>query len=338
MRRVRLLVELERRGSLAAVAEALHLSPSGISAQITRLEREVGATLVARVGRGLRLTEAGHRLAENGRELLAAMESAESDLRRLSGQVAGTLRLAAFQSAALLLVPLALECEHTHPGLRIELVQAEPEVAVPALLAGDFDLVVAEEYPGVQPWIPAETHREELGVDPLFVVVDERLIQGRALSVAGGRIPWVMEARTSAAREWAELTCRRLGFEPDVRYESDDLLVHLELIEQGRAAGLLPALVAARGVPGLQRTATGSARTLLTLTRSGSEHSPAVRVVRDSLLAALRSVDPARSVLGRPQREVLSISPLRASYSQRSEHWRPSRAGNRPTGEQGCLR
>ncbi|HET6560859.1 MAG TPA: LysR family transcriptional regulator [Marmoricola sp.] len=298
MRRVRLLVELERRGSVAAVAEALHLSPSGISAQLARLEREVGAALVARAGRGLQLTPAGHRLAQTGRELLAAMESAESDLRALSGEVAGTLRLAAFQSAALLLVPQALECEESHPGLRVELVQAEPEVAVPALLAGDFDLVVAEEYPGVQPWIPAETHREELGVDPLSVVVAERLSRGRALAVAGARIPWVMEGRGSAAREWAEQTCRRLGFEPDVRYESDDLLVHLELIEQGRAAGLLPALVTARGTPGLQCTATGAARTLLTLARSGSERHPAVRVVRSSLQAALQLVDPARTMPG----------------------------------------
>ncbi len=297
---MRLLVELERRGSLAAVAEALHLSPSGISAQIARLEREVGASLVARSGRGLRLTEAGHLLAVKGRELLAAMESAESDLRELAGEVVGTVRLAAFQSAALLLVPLALACEQTHPGLRVELVQEEPEAAVPALLAGDFDLVVAEEYPGVQPWIPTETHREDLGVDPLFVVVDKGLTQGRALAVAGGQIPWVMETRGSAAREWAELTCRRLGFEPDVRYESEDLLVHLELIEKGRAAGLLPALLLARGAQGLERTPTGSARMLLTLTRAGSEHSPTIRAVRDSLLTALRSVDPARMMPSRP--------------------------------------
>jgi hypothetical protein len=89
----------------------------------------------------------------------------------------------------------------------------------------------------VQPWIPAETHREELGVDPLFVAVAERLSRGRALAVAGARIPWVMEGQGSAAREWAEQTCRQLGLEPDVRYDSDNLLVHLQLIEHGRAAG-----------------------------------------------------------------------------------------------------
>lgn len=185
MRRVRLLVELERRGSLAAVGEALHLSASGVSAHVSRLEREVGTPLVAQVGRGLRLTEAGARLAEHGRRLLADMEQAEADLRELSGQVAGTLRLASFQSAALLLLPQVLANQESHAGLRIELVQAEPERAVPALLAGDFDLVVAEEYPGVQPWIPAETHRHELGHDPLSAVVAESLLEGRALSVEG---------------------------------------------------------------------------------------------------------------------------------------------------------
>lgn len=298
MRRVRLLVEFSRRGSLAAVAEALHLSPSGLSAQIARLEREVGKKLVLRVGRGLRLTEAGVRLAERGGELLAAMESAETELRELSGEVSGTLRLAAFQSAALLLVPSVIACEAAHPGLRVELVQAEPEAAVPALLAGDFDLVVAEEYPGVPPWIPAETRRRTFGAEPLFVVVSEALLAGRGLAAAGGRIPWVMESRGSASREWAELTCRAMGFEPDVRYQSDDLLVHSELIREGCAAGLLPALVARRGGADLLRIRTGSARTLLTLCRRGSERLPAVRVVHEALRGALLSHDSAAPLPG----------------------------------------
>lgn len=293
MRRVRLLVELDRRGSLAAVAEALHLSASGVSAQVSRLEREVGLPLVAKVGRGLRLTEAGARLAERGRTLLAEMEQAEAELRELTGEVAGTLKVAAFQSTALLLLPEVLGDQDAHPGLRIELVQAEPERAVPALLAGDFDLVVAEEYPGVPPWIPAETHRHELGDDPLSAVVAESLLDGRALTAVGGRLPWVMEARGSAAREWAELTCRRLGFEPDVRYESDDLLVHLELIQRGLAAGMLPALLAARAGEGLRWLPTGAARTVLTLTRRGSERLPAIRRVRSELRAAFRTANQA---------------------------------------------
>ncbi|MFF2479192.1 LysR family transcriptional regulator [Streptomyces sp. NPDC058066] len=293
MRRVRLLVELERRGSLAAVGEALHLSASGVSAQVSRLEREVGTPLVVKIGRGLRLTEAGARLAGHGRRLLAEMEQAEADLRELSGQVAGTLRLASFQSAALLLLPQVLANLDSHAGLRVELVQAEPERSVPALLAGDFDVVVAEEYPGVQPWIPAETHRHELGRDPLSAVVAESLLEGRVLSVEGGRIPWVMESRGSASREWAELTCRRMGFEPDVRYESDDLLVHLELIQRGLAAGMLPAIVADRARDDLRWQPTGAARILLTLTRRGTERLPSLRLVRRELRSAFRTLHSA---------------------------------------------
>lgn len=275
------------------MAEALHLSASGVSAQVSRLEREIGVPLVAKVGRGLRLTEAGARLAERGRTLLVEMEQAEADLRELSGDVTGTLKVAAFQSTALLLLPEVLAAQDAHPGLRIELVQAEPERAVPALLAGDFDLVIAEEYPGVPPWIPTETDRHELGEDPLSAVVAETLLDGRALTAAGGRLPWVMEARGSAAREWAELTCRRLGFEPDIRYESDDLLVHLELIQRGLAAGMLPALLAARAGDGLRWLPAGAARTVLTLTRRGSERLPAIRRVRSELRAAFRAASEA---------------------------------------------
>lgn len=301
MRRVRLLVELERRGSLSAVAEALHLSPSGISAQIARLEREVGAVLVVRVGRGLRLTDAGRRLADRGRQILASMEAAESDLRALSGEVTGTVRVGAFQSAALLLVPPALATVAEHPLLRVELVQAEPEAAVPALLAGDLDLVIAEEYADVRPWLPDDVHREVLGPDPLDVAVTDELLRGRALAAAGADLPWVLELPGSAAREWAELTCRRLGFEPDVRFQSDDLLVHLALIRGGRAAGMLPSLLLAGEDTGLRRMATGSSRLLLTLVRDGTEGRPAIRRVRDALDQAFRTADPAVPLPGRAQ-------------------------------------
>lgn len=298
MRRVRLLVELERRGSLSAVAEALHLSPSGISQQIARLEREVGAELVIRVGRGLRLTDAGRRLADTGRQILASMESAESDLRELSGEVTGTVRLGAFQSAALLLVPPALAALTAHPGLRVEMVQAEPEAAVPALLAGDLDLVLAEEYADVRPWLPADVHREDLGRDPLDVAVTDGLLRGRALAAAGADLPWVLEMPGSAAREWAELTCRRLGFEPDVRFQSDDLLVHLSLIRSGLAAGMLPGLLLAHEDGELRRMATGSSRLLLSLVRAGTERRPAVRRVREALGQAFGTADPALTLPG----------------------------------------
>jgi len=138
-----------------------------------------------------------------------------------------------------------------------------------------------------------------LGPDPLDVAVTDELLRGRALAAAGADLPWVLELPGSAARDWAELTCRRLGFEPDVRFQSDDLLVHLSLIRSGRAAGMLPALLLAGEDTGLRRMATGSSRMLLTLVRVGTEARPAIRRVREALVDAFRSADPAAPLPGR---------------------------------------
>src|SRR3954453_7526972 len=94
--RLRRLVELERRGTMAAVASELGYTPSAISQQLGLLERETGRALTEQCGGGLRLPAAGRRLAERGRELIAQAESAEPDVAALEG-VAGPLRIAAYQ-------------------------------------------------------------------------------------------------------------------------------------------------------------------------------------------------------------------------------------------------
>src|SRR3954471_3082371 len=162
VRRLRFLVELSHRETIAAVADAVHMSPSGISQQLALLEREAGAVLLERVGRGVRLTDAGHRLAERGEEILAALDLAQAELRSGEEPPRGTCRVAAFGSAARALVPALLDCQRRHKGLRVELVESEPEVAVPALLSGGFDLVVSEEYPGADPTPPRRVDREVL--------------------------------------------------------------------------------------------------------------------------------------------------------------------------------
>jgi DNA-binding transcriptional LysR family regulator len=98
-----------------------------------------------------------------------------------------------------------------------------------------------------------------------------------------------MEPPGSAARRWALARCRSAGFEPDVRYESADLLVHVALVAHGHAAAFLPDLVWAGRPPDVPvRALPGQARRLFTLVRRGSADHPAVRAVR----AGLRSRDP----------------------------------------------
>lgn len=300
LHRLRLLRELKHRGTLAAVASALSYSPSAISQQLAQLEAEVGVPLLEPVGRRVRLTEQAEILVAHTESVLERLERAEADIATSLTDLTGTLRVAAFQTAALALVPTALTLlRAAHPLLRLHITQREPEKALPALLARDFDVVIAEEYPGNPNPRPDGVEQEDLCADPLRLALPHH---GAATSqTAPGRPartvlralahhPWVMEPAGTAARHWAMTLCRSAGFEPDVRYESTDLLLHLRLVEQGHAVALLPDLVwsgreptvPVRELPRGQRS-----RRLFTAVRRGSSHHPAVRACRQALRQAV---------------------------------------------------
>src|ERR671929_1175907 len=134
VRRLRLLRELAARGTVTAVADALAYTPSAVSQQLAQLERDAGVALLERAGRGVRLTEAGRRLAGHADAVIARLEAAEADLAGLSGDAAGLLRVACFQTAAVALVLPALEAlVAEHPGVRGEVMEAEAEESLPGL-------------------------------------------------------------------------------------------------------------------------------------------------------------------------------------------------------------
>src|ERR1700712_4100936 len=95
LRRLRLLRDLELRGTIGAVARALDYTPSAVSQQLAALEREAGVPLLRRAGRGAVLTDAGRVLVGHAERLLAGVEEAEADLAAASAEVAGTVRVAA---------------------------------------------------------------------------------------------------------------------------------------------------------------------------------------------------------------------------------------------------
>src|SRR3954447_8716665 len=148
LRRLRLLRELAARGTIGAVAEALTYSPSAVSQQLARLEREAGVPLLERVGRNVRLTAAAHTLVGHTDALLARLEAAEAELEATADKITGTLRVAAIQSAGLyLLAPALHRLSAEHPALRVEVSDLEPEESMPALALGSLDLVLGDEYP-----------------------------------------------------------------------------------------------------------------------------------------------------------------------------------------------
>jgi DNA-binding transcriptional LysR family regulator len=250
LRRLALLRELHFRGTISAVAAAMAYSPSSISQQLSQLEREAGTALLVKSGRRVRLTAAAETLVEHTHELLARMDALEAALTASGAEVAGTVRLAVFQSSALSIVPRALTMfAERHPLLRVEITQREPESALAAVWAREFDLVIAEQYPGhAAPRIP-ELDREPLCSDQLRLGA----LDSTVTSISTARhSSWVMEPRGTASRHWAEQLCRVAGFEPDVRFETADLQAHIRLVESNHAVALLPDLVWAGETPSVR--------------------------------------------------------------------------------------
>ena len=286
LRRLRLLRELGRRGTITAVAKALSYSPSAVSQQLTALEKETGVRLLEPAGRRVRLTAQADLLIAHTEVLLEEMERAEAALAQSLNETVGTLRLAAFQTAVLALVPHALtDLEQQHPRLRVEVTELEPEIAMPALVAGEFDIVLGEEYPGHPLPRPRETERHDLLTDELRLITPAGW-SGRSLPSLASR-PFVMEPVGTPAREWATSVCRQAGFEPEVRYTSTDLQIHLRLVESGLAAALLPDLsgagdrhdVVAHRLHGRPR------RQIFTTVRRGAARHPKVQAATTALRA-----------------------------------------------------
>src|SRR5215203_5433840 len=134
LRRLRLLRELRDRGTIAAVADALQFTPSAVSQQLAILERETGVRLLERAGRGVRLTDPALVLAAHADALLERAAVAEADLAAAAGTVTGRARIAGFRSVILeLALPAMAALAEQAPRLRCEVVEAEPEQALPAL-------------------------------------------------------------------------------------------------------------------------------------------------------------------------------------------------------------
>jgi len=294
VRRLRLLRELSIRGTLAEVAEALQYSPSSVSQQLALLEKEVGVELLRKTGRRVQLTPQAEVLVAHTAQLLETMEQAEADLAASLTTVTGTVRIAVFQSAALALMPDTLtRMATTYPEVRIEMIQREPETALHETWARDFDLVIAEQYPGhAAPRYP-ELDRVKLTTDAIRLAVPASDGSTAIRSLADtAELPWVMEPRGAASRHWAEQACRSAGFEPDVRFETADLQAQARLIESGNAVALMPDLVwTGRGTTARLLELPGKPhRTIFTSVRRSSVQRPAILAARETLAAAAAAV------------------------------------------------
>jgi DNA-binding transcriptional LysR family regulator len=292
LHRLRLLRELKHRGTLAAVADALAYTPSAISQQLSVLEAEAGVPLLERAGRRVRLTPAAERLVEHAEAILERLEQARADLDASAASIGGTVRVAAFHTTAHAVIPATLSAlAAAHPALRVEVTEREPETSLPGLIAHEFDLALLEEYPGHPQRRHPELDYHQLVTDPM------RLAQPASapplvLSDLAAH-PWILEPPGTTARHWATAVCRAAGFEPDVRYQSTDLFLHLRLVRTGHAVALLPGLLPADPAIHLSELPGSPARRIYATTRRGASQHPALAAVRQALTTAIQAVSSA---------------------------------------------
>jgi DNA-binding transcriptional LysR family regulator len=243
--RLRLLADLATYGTVRAVAQRGNLSPSAVSQQLATLERETRTALLERTGRRVRLTAAGVLLAGRAREILAAMDAAEAELRGLADEPAGTVTLAAFQSAVHALAePAVARLAARHPDVTVVLLELEPHDSMPALRRGDVDVIITTtDFAGAE--LDPSIDLVPIAEDAIVVVLplDHPLTAYEMIDLekcADQR--WTFDVTGSYMSELATRLCREAGFEPAVICRFNNYMIALQHVEKGRSIALLPSL------------------------------------------------------------------------------------------------
>ena len=271
-----------------------------MSQQLAVLEREAGAALLDRSPRGVVLTGAGLALSARADAVIDLLGQARAELEQSHGQVAGEVRLATVASAAASIVSDAvLALAGTHPGIELRVQTAEPAHSLELLMAGDVDTALIDEY-DYQPLALADhlvVH--ELRTEPLVVVTPPGRLQGRGavelVDLAGS--DWVMPPDDAACGFAVRAACRSAGFEPRVRWETDDMLLLGRAVAAGHGVAVLPRLAvddAGSAVDIRPLASPKLTRRLSAVVRSASTGRLVVQAVLAALADAARPARRAR--------------------------------------------
>lgn len=284
---------IDTYGSVIAAADSLGFTPSAISQQVKRLERQSGVMLLERVGRGVILTGPGRRLVDEGSRLLNDIEQIEANLHREAETVAGHLRLAAFSTAIRgLVAPAARQVAVDHPQLTLALIEREPWDAIEFVAAGHCEIALVHSWGDVPLSIPGHvaTHRLTHDEADVIVPVGHRLA-GRTWVTPKDLVdePWIATAEGTICRQWLRRMYDGTGRTPNVVHQSGEFQSHLALVAAGLGIALIPRLgrehlsaeVVAVGV----RNPTPT-REISALYRRSMDNSPAVKAVIEALQTA----------------------------------------------------
>jgi molybdate transport repressor ModE-like protein len=321
-RHLRVLREVARTGSYSAAARALGYSQPAISQQMRALERAAGAVLTVRVGRSMRLTEAGEALVRHAAGILGGIAAAEEEVAAIAGLRAGRVRLVAFPSGSATLVPAALAAvTRAHPGVQVTLREAEPPESLALLRAGECDVVLAFTYDGdgdvleggprsagsatdgsATDGSPTDSRAgdDTAGLAVLPLLEDPMA----AVLPAGHPLAAAPVLRLSALADQAWIAgcprCRRhlvaaaadAGFTPRIGFATDDHVAVQGLVAAGLGVALMPGLaLASHRHPGVVVRALEppQVRTVIACTWPELRRVPAVAVLLAALGSAARN-------------------------------------------------
>jgi DNA-binding transcriptional LysR family regulator len=285
VRRLRLLLELSRLGSMHEVAAELGTSTSSVSQGISALAREAGTALLEPHGRRVRLTPAGRRLAEHAVTILAAVDAARLDLDP-SAEPAGVLRIAGFATAIRRsLLPAIADLAQSHPGIEVRVREHEPPEAFDLLARDDVDLALTYDYN-----LAPTGWRTDHVVTTLWEVewgLGVRSHERRAPFARYADRDWIVNSRHTADEEVLRTLASLAGFTPRVVHRVDSLELVDELVLAGQGVALLPrGRTSRRGVKVLPLSEPRPRLRGYAVTRRGRDQWPPLRAVLERLAAA----------------------------------------------------
>jgi DNA-binding transcriptional LysR family regulator len=244
--RLRVLAAVADQGTLASAADALHLTPSAVSQQMSKLEREARCRLIERHGRRVRLTEEGELLAKHARRILGAVAEAESDLDERRGQVLGELTVGAFPTAARGLLPgLLVAMAARYPRLRVTVREVEPYEGMTKVARGDLDIVIAADWTIAPVVVPERMLTADIGsdlADLALPAIHPLASRDHLLLEELTEEPWITCIEGTICYDWLVRTVRATGQEPRIAHQAAEFATQLALVAAGLGIAVLPRL------------------------------------------------------------------------------------------------
>ena len=233
-------------GSVVGAADVLGFTPSAVSQQVKRLERQAGVPLLERVGRGVMLTRHGRHLVDAGARLLTDLEQIESGLHLQAGAVAGHLRVVAFSTAMRgMVAPAVRDLLEAHPDLSIALSEREPWDTIDLVASGQCEIGLVHSWGDVPLAIPEHLARTSVASDVADVIVHRtHPLAGRKAVTPRDLVDegWVATPEGTICRQWLTRMYDGTGRLPRIAHQSMEFDSHLALVRAGLGIALVPRL------------------------------------------------------------------------------------------------